>query len=196
MKSNKIIVGILTGTLALTSATAVLNNSNFAEAKNSSSVNNSSITKHTSLSNQEIAEGKIISDYIKLQKKNGVYRYNFINDPSLNERLKSINSNLTDKEISQLVAHVNDQLQKENGSGKLTNSIKKIRKEAKFYKYSTHNSSLKNACSNSMFWLTAGNTALYTWAGYLTGAGPAGIAVGITGAVVGLTIGAVGTWEC
>lgn len=189
----KITTAIISTSLLIFPTATIIQNNNIAKAENTTI--NSNISEIT---NKNIEEGLIIKDYVKLQKKNNLYYYTFTNHPSLNERLKAINSNLTDKDIKIYINNLNNTLQKENGNGTITNTIKEIRKYYKNNpnKINHYNTLRANRCSNTVFGLGAGTAAFYVWAGYLAGAGPAGLAVGITGAVVGTAIGAIGNWGC
>lgn len=190
----KITTAILSTSLLISPISSFIqSNNNIAKAENITVNSNTS-----EITNKNIEEGLIIKDYIKLQKKNNTYYYTFTNHSSLNERLKAINSNLTDKDIKIYIKNLNNTLQKENGNGPITNTIKEIRKQHKNNpnKINTYNTLRSNGCADAMFGLGAGTTALYTWAGYLAGAGPAGWAVGITGFVVGTAISAAGRWGC
>jgi|GEM_PF-6126336 hypothetical protein len=190
----KITTAIISTSLLIFPTSAIIqNNNNIAKAENTTI--NSNVSEIT---NKNIEEGLIIKDYVKLQKKNNLYYYTFTNHPSLNERLKAINSNLTDKDIKTYINNLNSALQKENGNGNITNTIKEIRKYHKNNpnKINHYNTLRANRCSNTVFGLGVGTSAFYVWAGYLAGAGPAGLAVGITGAAVGAAIGAIGNWGC
>lgn len=191
----KITTAIISTSLLIFPTATIIQNNNNNIAKAENTTINSNVPEIT---NKNIEEGLIIKDYVKLQKKNNLYYYTFTNHPSLNERLKAINSNLTDKDIKIYINNLNNALQKENGNGTITNTIKEIRKHHKNNpnKINPYDTLRANRCSNALFGLGAGSTALYAWAGYLAGAGPAGIAVGITGAVVGLTISAASNWGC
>ncbi|QWQ38867.1 hypothetical protein KMP11_00425 [Gemella sp. zg-570] len=177
---------VLASSLIITPISALVSNyDNLAKAEE----------QQIKISNKDIEEALIIKDYIKLQKKRGIYRFQFTNDPSLNQRLKEINSPLNDIIISQYISNLNDHFIKENGDGALTNTIKEIRNTSK-NNMINNIYTFRNACSNAMFGLSVASTALYTWAGILAGAGPAGWVVGITGATVGTIIGAAGNWAC
>lgn len=191
----KITTAIISTSLLIFPTSAIIQNNNNNIAKAENTTINSNVSEIT---NKNIEEGLIIKDYVKLQKKNNLYYYTFTNHPSLNERLKAINSNLTDKDIKTYINNLNNALQKENGNGNITNTIKEIRKHHKNNpnKINHYNTLRANRCSNTVFGLGVGTSAFYVWAGYLAGAGPAGLAVGITGAAVGAAIGAIGNWGC
>ncbi|QWQ38905.1 hypothetical protein KMP11_00615 [Gemella sp. zg-570] len=145
------------------------------------------------ISNKDIEEALIIKDYIKLQKKRGIYRFQFTNDPSLNQRLKEINSPLNDIIISQYISNLNDHFIKENGNGPLTNAIKEIRKNSKSDNIISMNTYFRASdCSLAFFGLSTYVGGLYTVVGIMAASTP----VGLIGFGLTTAISAIGTAYC
>ncbi|MBU0279385.1 hypothetical protein [Gemella sp. zg-1178] len=175
---------VLASSLIITPISALVSNyDNLAKAEE----------QQIKISNKDIEEALIIKDYIKLQKKRGIYRFQFTNDPSLNQRLKEINSPLNDIIISQYISNLNDHFIKENGNGPLTSAIKEIRKNSKSDNIISMNTYFRASdCSLAFFGLSTYVGGLYTVVGIIAASTP----VGLIGFGLTTAISAIGTAYC
>ena len=86
--------------------------------------------KKSTLSQKEENEAHLVSEHVKLVKKNNIYQFKVLNE-NLKEYLKSINSNLTTKEINDFYNKLNVLLKQEKGQGQITDAILQIKYESK-----------------------------------------------------------------
>lgn len=189
--NKKLIIGLasvmLLGTLSTTTS---ISKQHVANAQENIAAKDN-VEKKVVVTQKEIKEGKIISDYLMLQKKKGAYYYKFIDDNSLDQRLQKVGSAITKENVKDMVSKVNKKLLEENGHGELSDSITKFRKTSfKNNTIQTNTYFRGNACTWS-FWGLSGYTG-FVAAVAATASGP----VGWAGFGLSLAIGAVGNAYC
>lgn len=150
------------------------------------------------LTNKDMQAANILKDYIRLQKKNGIYQFDFYNDISLELRLKELGVEYNTSSISEYIAQLNTILAEENGHGELTDAINQMRNNRYINNLETNDfngTSFRNACSRAVGAVGLGSSAFYYVLGAAAG-GPAGWVIG----GIGLTIAGVtyvaAEWGC
>ena len=147
------------------------------------------------ITQQQNLEGQILSHYISVKEKDGIFHLEFKNKKHLNQVLEYVHSNYSVKDVEEFVNKTNELLLHENGNGDLTNYLKALKNNSLIIKDKhTNYSGFRSACSWTFFGVGTAHSLLYASAAAALGV--TGVGAVMIPALVGIAYGAAGAAVC